>query len=113
MQFGNAAINILVFRWGALGRDYVPQRRPVGHAQNGGATGKSGGRARISLSPSEIPRGIGCRRMMGNDGGIDTAPYDRLPGPNRGWGVPISCAISTNPLPRRRCAWERWAMIHP
>ena len=33
-------------------------------------TGKSGGRARIALSPPEIHRRLGCRRMMGRDGGI-------------------------------------------
>ena len=35
-----------------------------------GEKGKSSGRARIALSPPGTPRGIGCRRMMGIDGGI-------------------------------------------
>ena len=69
MQCGNAAIDILAFRWGILSRGYFPKRWPSGDAQNGGNRGIRR-RARNALSPPEIPRELGCRRMMGMGGGI-------------------------------------------
>ena len=83
MQFGNDVVNILLFRWGILSRDYVPKRWPFGASQNGG-TWKSVFRARISLFPPEIPWGLdaaGCWAFVAESWRIATDPYDHLSGP--------------------------------
>ena len=78
--------------------------------------GDAGARARIPQAPADMPRGVGCRRAMGADGGI-MANRRRAVRPSF-WaqvagGAAISCAISKKPMGRRRCAYKKVETPHP